>query len=104
LSDDKVISLENYKKEKNKIVPSLKAFLLDGYYILPEMGIMIHILSITDKSVHYTSEMIYVMEDQYGNFFADTVEEETCEGWEELDEEVFTTAVEKNIPTSPWDR
>ena len=44
------------------------------------------------------------MEDQYGNFFADTVEEETCEGWEELDEEVFTTAVEKNIPTSPWDR
>jgi len=104
LSDDKVVNLEDYKKEKNKIAPPLKAFILGKYYILLEMGIMIHILSITDKSVHYDEEEVYVMEDQYGNFFADVVEEETCEGWEELDEEVFMTAVEKYIPTSPWDR
>jgi hypothetical protein len=104
LSDDKVVSLEDYKKEKNKIAPSLKAFMSDGYYILLEMGIMIHILFITNKSVHYNEEDVYVMEDQYGNLFADAVEEETCEGWEELDEEVFMTAVEQNIPPSPWDR
>ena len=106
MSDDKVVSLEKYRKEKNKGTPisTLKAFLPDGYYILPEMGIMIHVLFVTDNSIHYDEEEVYVMEDQYGNFFADAVEEETCEGWEELDEEVFMTAVEQNIPPSPWDQ
>ena len=103
LNDDKVVNLEEYRKEKNKGTPisTLKAFLPDEYYILPEMGIMIHVLFVTDKSIHYDEEEVYVMEDQYGNIFADVVEEETCEGWHELHKDAFMSAVEQNTPPEP---
>jgi len=106
LNDDKVVNLEDYRKEKNKgtPIPTLKAFLPDEYYIFPEMGIMIHVLFLTDKSHSHHDEEVYVMEDQYGNFFADVVEEETCEGWHLLHKDVFMKAVEDNIlpdPTGP---
>ena len=103
LSDDNVVNLEEYRKEKNKGTPisTLKAFLPDEYYIFPEMGLMIHVLFITDKSIHYDEEAVYVMEDQYGNIFADVVEEETCEGWHAVTKEVFMSAVEQNIPPEP---
>jgi len=94
---DKVINLEDYKK-KYKDKPSLKAFQPDNYYIYPDMGIMIHVLFSTDKSIHYDNEPIYVMEDQYGNFFAEPVEEESCEGWHELTKEAFMYAVDRGIP------
>ena len=82
MSDDKVVNLEEFRKERNKGTPisTLKAFVPDQYYIYPDMGIMIHVLFITDQSHHY-DEAVYVMEDQYGNFFADIVEQATCEGW-----------------------
>jgi len=103
LNDDKVVNLEEYRKEKNKGTPisTLKAFLPDEYYIFPEMGLMIHVLFITDKSIHYDEDAVYVMEDQYGNFFADVVGEETCEGWHELHKDAFMSAVEQNIPPEP---
>jgi hypothetical protein len=103
LNEDKVVNLEEYRKEKNKgtPIPTLKAFLPDEYYIFPEMGIMIHVLFLTDKSHSHHDEEVYVMEDQYGNFFADVVEEETCEGWHLLHKDVFLRAVEDNIPPDP---
>ena len=89
------------KEEQSRKVSTLKAFLPDEYYIFPEMGLMIHVLFVTDKSVHFNEEAIYVMEDQHGNVFADIVEEETCEGWHELHKDVFMSAVEQNTPPDP---
>ena len=101
--DDKVVNLEEYRKERNKGTPisTLKAFLPDEYYVFPEMGLMIHVLFVTDKSIHYDEEEVYVMEDQYGNIFADVVDEETCEGWHELHKDAFMSAVEQNTPPEP---
>jgi hypothetical protein len=65
------------------------------------MGLMIHVLFITDKSIHYDNQAVYVMEDQYGNIFADVVEEETCEGWHELHKDVFMEAAGKIEPPEP---
>jgi len=104
LNDDKIINLEEYRKERNRgtPLPTLKAFLPDEYYIFPEMGLMIHVLFITDKSIHYDEESVYVMEDQYGNFFADVVEEDTCAGWHALHKDVFLKAVRDNkLPDPP---
>ena len=102
MSDDKVVNLEEFRKERNKGTPisTLKAFVPDQYYIYPDMGIMIHVLFITDQSHHY-DEAVYIMEDQYGNFFADIVEEDTCEGWHLLHEDVFIKAVEYHTPPEP---
>ena len=103
MNDDKVVNLEEYRKEKNKGTPisTLKAFLPDEYYIFPEMGLMIHVLFVTDKSIHYDKEAVYVMEDQYGNIFADVVDEETCAGWHELHKDAFMSAVDQNTPPEP---
>ena len=103
MSDDKIVDLEEYRKERNKgtPIPTLMAFEPNQYYIYPDMGLMIHVLFITDKSIHYDNEAVYVMEDQFGNFFADTVEEDTCDGWHELHVDVFLKAVEDNRPPEP---
>ena len=110
LENENVVYLNKYKfdrkerrknEEQSRKIPTLKAFLPDEYYIFPEMGLMIHVLFVTDKSIHYDEDAVYVMEDQYGNFFADVVGEETCEGWHELHKDVFMSAVEQNIPPEP---
>ncbi len=103
MSDDKIVNLEEYRKERNKGTPisPLKAFKPNHYYIYPEMGIMIHVLFLTDKSIHFDKKAVYIMEDQFGNFLANVVEEETCMGWHELAEEVFLHAVAQNQPPEP---
>ena len=110
MNDDKIVNLEKYKAERtekrkkteqSRSVPTLMAFLPNEYYIFPEMGLMIHVLFLTDKSIHYDNEAVYVMEDQYGNIFADVVEEETCEGWHELHKDVFMEAAGKIEPPEP---
>ena len=103
MSDDKIVDLDKFRDKKKKGTPisTLKAFQPNQYYIYPDMGLMIHVLFITDKSIHYDNEAVYVMEDQFGNFFADTVEEDTCDGWHELHEDVFLKAVENHIPPEP---
>ena len=111
MSDNKnVIDLKKYKAERTKkrkeeeqsrSVPTLMAFLPNEYYIHPELGEMIHVLFLTDKSVHYDNEAVYMMEDQFGNFFADVVEEETCDGWHPLHRDVFMDAIGKNEPPEP---
>ena len=109
MSDDNIVYLNKWKfdhkeqrkkEEKSRKVSPLKAFVPDQYYIYPDMGIMIHVLFITDQSIHF-GEAVYVMEDQYGNFFPDIVEEETCEGWHLLHKDVFLKAVEDNKPPEP---
>ena len=106
MSDDNIVYLNKYKfdrkerrkkEEKSRKVSTLKTFVPDQYYIYPDMGIMIHVLFITDQSIHF-GEAVYVMEDQYGNFFADIVEEDTCEGWHELHKDVFIKAVKDLNP------
>ena len=106
---DNIVYLNKYKfdrkerrkkEEKSRKVSTLKTFVPDQYYIYPDMGLMIHVLFITDQSHHY-DEAVYVMEDQYGNFFADIVEEDTCEGWHLLHKDVFMKAVEDHTPTDP---
>ena len=110
LENENVVYLNKYKfdrkerrknEEQSRKIPTLKAFLPDEYYIFPEMGLMIHVLFLTDKSIHYDEEAVYIMEDQYGNIFADVVEEETCEGWHAVTKEVFMSAVGQNIPPDP---
>ena len=104
MSDDKVVNLEEYKKQrkedreehyKNLSVPTLKAFEPDCYYINPEKGTMIHVLFITDKSDIFDRQMIYVMEDPSGTFYCAPVEEDTCKGWHDLHGDVFTHEVLK---------
>ena len=70
LNDDKVVNLEEYKKQRKEdreehyktlSVPTLKAFEPDCYYINPEKGTMIHVLFITDKSDIFDRQMIYAV-------------------------------------------
>ena len=107
--NDNIVYLNKYKfdrkerrknEEQSRKIPTLKAFLPDEYYVFPEMGLMIHVLFVTDNSIHYDEE-VYIMEDQYGNFFADVVDEETCAGWHELHKDAFMSAVEQNNPPEP---
>ncbi len=102
MPDDKIVDLDEFRKQKKKGTPisTLKAFVPDQYYVYPDMGLMIHVLFITDQSLHY-DEAVYVMEDQYGNFFADVVEEDTCDGWHLLHKDVFIKAVENQRPPEP---
>ena len=101
VNQSKVVNLEEFRKEKNKgtPIPTLKAFVPGEYYIHPESGTLAHVLFLTDKSVHFDGKAIYVMEDPHGCFYADILDEETCEGWHLLHPDVFLKAVEESNRT-----
>ena len=95
-----VVDLAEFRKKQKptKKKMAVMAFEPDQYYIYPDLGIMVHCLFITDKSLSHKKQPIYVMEDQYGNFFADTIEEDTCRGWHDLSRDVFIKAVKDLNP------
>ena len=92
MSQNNVIDLNEFRKNKKPPTQKLMAFEPGKYYIYPDMGVLVHILFITDKSLTHKNQPIYVMEDQYGNLFAEVMDDETCIGWHLLQEEVFIEA------------
>ena len=103
-NETNVVNLEEYRKEKSKkpitTPSSLMAFEPGNFYIYPDLGIMVHVLFITDKSISHDNEPIYVMEDQYGNLLAEVMDDKTCKGWHLLQDEVFIEAHKRlaNVP------
>ena len=87
-----VVDLAEFRKKQKPTIRPLMAFEPGQYYIYPELGIMVHCLFITDKSITHKNQPIYVMEDQYGNLVAEIVDDETCKGWHPLQDEVFIEA------------
>jgi hypothetical protein len=102
---ENIINLDEKRKErfKNNIIsaPSLMAFVPGECYIYPKLGIAIHVLFITDKSLHYSEAPIYVMEDQLGNIFAEILDDNSCDGWHLLQKDVFLKMVEDGQPPPP---
>ena len=100
---DNIVDLDEFRKtrkvEKKSEPHHLKAFQPDQYYIHPELGLMIHVLFVTDKSYHYKNEPVYVMEDQYGNIFSVPINDpENIKGWHLLEKQVFIEIVKKGLP------
>ena len=102
---DKIVDLEEFRKEKfkNSIISahSLKAFVPGECYIYPKLGVAIHVLFITDKSIHYSEAPIYVMEDQLGNIFAEILDDNSCDGWHLLHKDVLLKMVEDGQKPPP---
>ena len=99
MSQNKIINLDEFKKEKQKKslanAPAVMAFEPGHYYIYPELGVMAHCLFITDKSHTFINNLVYIMEDQYGNLVAEIMDDDTCIGWHDLEAEVFIEAHQK---------
>ena len=91
-----VVNLEDYRKEKKPpLPPPIMAFEPGGFYIYPDLGVMAHCLFITDKSIAYDKEPLYILEDQFGNVFAEVMDDESCIGWHELQENVYITTLHR---------
>ncbi len=105
MNQNNVINLSDYREEKEeekqKTLPPkyIKDFEVGGYYIYPELGVMIHCMLITDSSHTHNNELMYLMEDQYGNLFSVPVSDpDGMMGWRFLEKEVFTEIVKKGLP------
>ena len=98
-----VINLSDYREEKEKESPQnppqyIQDFEVDGYYIYPELGVMIHCMLITDSSHAHNNELMYLMEDQAGQIFSVPLKDpDSMMGWRLLEKEVFTEIVKKNL-------
>ena len=105
MKENNIINLSDYREEKEeekkKTLPPqyIQNFEVDGYYIYPELGVMIHCMLITDNSHTHNNELMYIMEDQYGNIFSVPLDDpESMMGWRLLEKEVFTEIVKKGLP------
>ena len=100
MNQNNVINLSDYREEKEtpQDPPQyIQDFEVGGYYIYPELGVMIHCMLITDSSHTHNNELMYIMEDQFGYLLSIPISDpDSMMGWRSLDKEVFIeTAKEK---------
>jgi hypothetical protein len=104
VKQNNVINLSDYREEKEeehqKSLPPqyIQDFEVGGYYIYPELGVMIHCMLITDSSHTHKNELMYIMEDQFGNLLSVPIDDpDSMMGWRSLEKEVFTEIVKKGL-------
>ena len=103
MKQNNVINLSDYREEKEKETPQdppqyIQDFEVGGYYIYPELGVMMHCMLITDSSHTHNNELMYIMEDQFGNLLSVPISDpDSMMGWRFLEKEVFTEIVKKNL-------
>ena len=104
MKQNNIINLSDYREEreevKRKTLPPqyIKDFEVGGYYTYPELGVMIHCMLITDSSHTHKNELMFIMEDQFGNIFSVPIDDpESMMGWRSLDKEVFIETAKKNL-------
>ena len=119
MKENNIINLSDFRKEKEKkgfgreshfpqsrlnLGPPgppqyVQEFEVGGYYIYPELGVMIHCMLITDSSHTHNNEIMFIMEDQYGNIFSVPLDDpESMMGWRLLEKQVFIEIVKKGLP------
>ena len=102
MKQNNVINLSDYREEKetSQNPPQyIQDFEVGGYYIYPELGVMIHCMLITDNSHTHNNELMYIMEDQRGNIFSVPLSDpDSMMGWQAIDEEIFVENVKKCLP------
>ena len=104
MNQNNIVNLSDYRKkqeeEKKQDLPPkhIQGFEVDGYYIYPELGVMIHCMLITDSSHTHKNELMYIMEDQFGNLLSVPINDpDSMMGWRFLKKKVFTEIVKKNL-------
>jgi len=101
VKQNNVINLSDYREEKetSQNPPQyIQDFEVGGYYIYPELGVMLHCMLITDSSHTHKNELMYIMEDQFGNLLSVPINDpDSMMGWRSLEKEVFTEIVKKNL-------
>ena len=78
MSQNNVVDLSSYRKEreeKKREYPPALTFEVGQYYIMPELGVMIHVIFLTDKLHSNDGYPTYIMEYQFGNVFSERMEE-----------------------------
>ena len=91
-----VVDLSFYRKKRdeelekiNKDYPPALTFEVGQYYIMPELGVMIHVVHLTDKLHTQDGHPTFIMEDQFGNIFSEKMEEGMTTDWHSLTPDVF---------------
>ena len=103
MNQNNVINLSDYREEKEKETPQnppqyIQEFKVGGYYIYPELGVMLHCMLITDSSHTHNNELMYIMEDQFGDLLSVPISDpDSMMGWRFLDKQVFIEIVKKNL-------
>jgi len=107
VKQNNVINLSDYREEKEKESPQtppqyIQDFEVGGYYIYPELGVMMHCMLITDSSHTHNNELMYIMEDQFGDLLSVPISDpDSMMGWHALTKEVYTEIVKKNLSKEP---
>jgi len=103
VSKNNIINLSDYREEKEKESPqnppqNIQDIEVGGYYIYPELGVMMHCMLITDSSHTHNNELMYLMEDQFGNLLSVPISDpDSMMGWRSLEKQVFIEIVKKNL-------